>query len=143
MSCVLKVSPNSHSFFFFSWRFDIYRKVPKDLTQPTVTGAVISIICVGFMLLLFFLEFFHYLSGELWVPIKKCGYMGKYYTMKISHNLLCCVIGKKILAVQMYTCFSWKWLFQCSRVTCWQPRWDNWEDSCVHKSGAASHQMWM
>lgn len=55
--------------FLFLWRFDIYRKVPKDLTQPTVTGAVISIICVTFMLLLLFLEFFHYLSGELWVYI--------------------------------------------------------------------------
>ena len=55
------------SFSFPSTRFDIYRKVPKDLTQPTVTGAVISILCVAFILLLLFLEFFHFLSGELWV----------------------------------------------------------------------------
>ncbi|VDP18148.1 unnamed protein product [Soboliphyme baturini] len=34
-------------------RFDIYRKVPKDLTQPTITGAIISICCVMFILLLF------------------------------------------------------------------------------------------
>ena len=33
-------------------RFDIYRKIPKDLTQPTNTGAVVSISCVGFILLL-------------------------------------------------------------------------------------------
>ncbi|XP_076054131.1 endoplasmic reticulum-Golgi intermediate compartment protein 1-like [Oratosquilla oratoria] len=46
-------------------RFDIYRKVPKDLTQPTVTGAIISIACVSFMLLLFASEFMHFFSGEL------------------------------------------------------------------------------
>jgi len=46
-------------------RFDIYRKVPKDLTQPTITGAVISISCVVFMLGLFTFELFHYLSGSV------------------------------------------------------------------------------
>lgn len=25
---------------FVSYRFDVYRKVPKDLTEPTLTGAV-------------------------------------------------------------------------------------------------------
>ena len=33
-------------------RMDIYRKVPKDLTQPTVTGAVVSICCVVFIVLM-------------------------------------------------------------------------------------------
>lgn len=56
---------NMGLFNFDVRRFDIYRKVPKDLTQPTVTGAVISILCVAFILLLLFLEFFHFLSGEL------------------------------------------------------------------------------
>lgn len=46
-------------------RFDIYRKVPKDLTQPTVTGAIISISCVVFMLGLFTSELFHFLNGSL------------------------------------------------------------------------------
>ncbi|XP_066975721.1 endoplasmic reticulum-Golgi intermediate compartment protein 1-like [Macrobrachium rosenbergii] len=46
-------------------RFDIYRKVPKDLTQPTLTGAVISICCILFMLLLFTSELIHFLSGEI------------------------------------------------------------------------------
>jgi len=30
-------------------RMDIYRKVPKDLTQPTVTGAIVSICCILFI----------------------------------------------------------------------------------------------
>jgi len=46
-------------------RFDIYRKVPKDLTQPTITGAIISISCVVFMLALFTSELSHYLDGEV------------------------------------------------------------------------------
>ncbi|XP_069186083.1 endoplasmic reticulum-Golgi intermediate compartment protein 1-like [Procambarus clarkii] len=53
---------------FFSFdvrRLDIYRKVPKDLTQPTITGAVISVTCITFMLILFTSELLHFLSGEL------------------------------------------------------------------------------
>uniref|UniRef100_A0A4W5KCK3 Uncharacterized protein n=1 Tax=Hucho hucho TaxID=62062 RepID=A0A4W5KCK3_9TELE len=30
---------------FSSIRLDIYRKVPKDLTQPTYTGAVGEVLC--------------------------------------------------------------------------------------------------
>ncbi|XP_071545931.1 endoplasmic reticulum-Golgi intermediate compartment protein 1-like [Panulirus ornatus] len=46
-------------------RLDFYRKVPKDLTQPTITGAVISITCITFMLTLFISELLHFLSGEI------------------------------------------------------------------------------
>lgn len=46
-------------------KLDIYRKVPKDLTQPTVTGAVISISCITFMLVLFMSELWHFVSGEI------------------------------------------------------------------------------
>ncbi|XP_042229979.1 endoplasmic reticulum-Golgi intermediate compartment protein 1-like [Homarus americanus] len=46
-------------------RLDIYRKVPKDLTQPTLTGAVISVTCITFMLILFTSELLHFLSGEI------------------------------------------------------------------------------
>ncbi|XP_042893444.1 endoplasmic reticulum-Golgi intermediate compartment protein 1-like [Penaeus japonicus] len=52
-------------FSFDVRRLDIYRKVPKDLTQPTITGAVISVTCMTFMLLLFTSEFLHFLSGEI------------------------------------------------------------------------------
>ncbi|XP_025094806.1 endoplasmic reticulum-Golgi intermediate compartment protein 1-like isoform X1 [Pomacea canaliculata] len=46
-------------------RFDIYRKVPKDLTQPTCTGAVISICSVLFILFLFFSELLLFISHEV------------------------------------------------------------------------------
>ncbi|MCL4125249.1 UNVERIFIED_CONTAM: hypothetical protein GTU68_009411 [Idotea baltica] len=46
-------------------RLDIYRKIPKDLTQPTATGAVISIMCMAFMFLLFSSELLHFMSGEV------------------------------------------------------------------------------
>lgn len=46
-------------------RLDIYRKIPKDLTQPTVTGAVISILSCGFICILFLSELVSYLSPEL------------------------------------------------------------------------------
>lgn len=52
-------------FSFDVRRLDIYRKVPKDLTQPTTTGAVISIGCVTFMLFLFTSELMHFLSGQV------------------------------------------------------------------------------
>lgn len=46
-------------------RLDVYRKVPKDLTQPTVTGAIISICCCLFMAVLFFSELSVFLSTEI------------------------------------------------------------------------------
>jgi len=46
-------------------RFDIYRKVPKDLTQPTITGAIISVFCVFFMTFLFLFELKQYFEVEI------------------------------------------------------------------------------
>lgn len=46
-------------------RLDIYRKVPKDLTQPTVGGAVISICCVVFMTVLFVSELIDFITPEI------------------------------------------------------------------------------
>jgi len=46
-------------------RFDIYRKVPKDLTQPTLTGALISIIGVLFIIFLMTTEFLSFLQTEI------------------------------------------------------------------------------
>ncbi|GFQ87072.1 endoplasmic reticulum-Golgi intermediate compartment protein 1 [Trichonephila clavata] len=43
-------------------RFDIYRKIPKDLTQPTLTGAVISVCCCCFICILFISEFLHFIN---------------------------------------------------------------------------------
>ncbi|XP_030428353.1 endoplasmic reticulum-Golgi intermediate compartment protein 1 isoform X1 [Gopherus evgoodei] len=47
------------------WRFDIYRKVPKDLTQPTYTGAIISVCCCLFILFLFLSELTGFIATEI------------------------------------------------------------------------------
>lgn len=46
-------------------KLDIYRKVPKDLTQPTTSGALISIACVLFMTILFLSELIDFLTPEI------------------------------------------------------------------------------
>uniref|UniRef100_A0A674H3A2 Endoplasmic reticulum-Golgi intermediate compartment protein n=1 Tax=Taeniopygia guttata TaxID=59729 RepID=A0A674H3A2_TAEGU len=46
-------------------RFDIYRKVPKDLTQPTYTGAIISVCCCLFILFLFLSELTGFIATEI------------------------------------------------------------------------------
>ncbi|GAB6023900.1 hypothetical protein CHUAL_008635 [Chamberlinius hualienensis] len=46
-------------------RFDIYRKVPKDLTQPTLTGAFISVCCCLFIVFLFLAEFASFINPEM------------------------------------------------------------------------------
>lgn len=46
-------------------RFDIYRKIPKDLTQPTVTGAVISICCVLFICLMLLTEMLWFIAPDV------------------------------------------------------------------------------
>ncbi|XP_074643996.1 endoplasmic reticulum-Golgi intermediate compartment protein 1-like [Tubulanus polymorphus] len=46
-------------------RFDIYRKVPKDLTQPTTTGACISIISCLIMASLFAWEIYDFIDVDL------------------------------------------------------------------------------
>ncbi len=59
----------------FYCRFDIYRKVPKDLTQPTLTGACISLCSVLFILYLFVSELLAFIIPEMlvfyaeWQPI--------------------------------------------------------------------------
>ncbi|KAM4892636.1 endoplasmic reticulum-Golgi intermediate compartment protein 1 isoform 6-T10 [Sylvia borin] len=45
--------------------FDIYRKVPKDLTQPTYTGAIISVCCCLFILFLFLSELSGFIATEI------------------------------------------------------------------------------
>lgn len=46
-------------------RLDIYRKIPKDLTQSTLTGAAISICCCCFMAYLFLSEFLVFINTEI------------------------------------------------------------------------------
>ncbi|XP_040301045.1 endoplasmic reticulum-Golgi intermediate compartment protein 1 isoform X2 [Herpailurus yagouaroundi] len=86
----------------FPLRFDIYRKVPKDLTQPTYTGAIISICCCLFILFLFLSELTGFITtevvNELYVddPDKDSG--GKIdVSLNISlPNLHCELVGLDI-----------------------------------------------
>nr|XP_012316571.1 endoplasmic reticulum-Golgi intermediate compartment protein 1 isoform X3 [Aotus nancymaae] len=85
-----------------SFKFDIYRKVPKDLTQPTYTGAIISICCCLFILFLFLSELTGFITtevvNELYVddPDKDSG--GKIdVSLNISlPNLHCELVGLDI-----------------------------------------------
>lgn len=58
-------------------KFDVYRKLPQDLTEPTVSGAVVSVVACSFMFLLFLSELNTYLtistSTEMFVDINRGG----------------------------------------------------------------------
>ena len=56
---------DTFSLFIIIIRFDIYRKVPKDLTQPTLTGACISLCSVAFMTYLFLSELAAFIIPEM------------------------------------------------------------------------------
>ncbi|XP_078589064.1 endoplasmic reticulum-Golgi intermediate compartment protein 1-like [Branchiostoma floridae x Branchiostoma japonicum] len=46
-------------------RFDIYRKIPKDLTQPTLTGALVSILSGMFIVFLLLSEFHAFIMSDI------------------------------------------------------------------------------
>ncbi|XP_070540553.1 endoplasmic reticulum-Golgi intermediate compartment protein 1-like isoform X2 [Ptychodera flava] len=46
-------------------RFDIYRKIPKDLTQPTMAGAMVSICSMIFIVFLLLSEFTSFIAPDV------------------------------------------------------------------------------
>ncbi|XGW32439.1 hypothetical protein V3C99_017186 [Haemonchus contortus] len=46
-------------------KLDIYRKVPKDLTEPTLAGAIISIVCVVFISFMLFNDVLEYINIDI------------------------------------------------------------------------------
>lgn len=82
-------------------RFDVYRKVPKDLTQPTLTGACISICSVLFILFLFLSELSlfitHDVVSELTVedPVKHSEKIPVFINLTLP-NLNCKYLGLDI-----------------------------------------------
>lgn len=46
-------------------RLDIYRKIPKDLTQPTLTGAVVSVCCSVFIVFMLVTEFWYFITPDI------------------------------------------------------------------------------
>ncbi len=45
-------------------RFDVFRKMPKDLTEPTFCGALVSFVCTFILVMLVFSEFQAYWQVE-------------------------------------------------------------------------------
>ncbi|PAA87444.1 hypothetical protein BOX15_Mlig017085g1 [Macrostomum lignano] len=78
-------------FQFDIQRFDIYRKIPKDLTQPTRTGAIISIATITFCLYLLLSEFSSYLDteikSEVYIddPVKSYEFIPVYINISVLH----------------------------------------------------------
>jgi len=46
-------------------RLDVYRKVPKDLTQATFSGAIVSICCMVFIVLMLMVELLWFISPDI------------------------------------------------------------------------------
>ena len=51
---------------YLSFRFDVYRKIPQDLTEPTLSGAIISLLCIVSIVVLLVIELNDYLSTEMY-----------------------------------------------------------------------------
>lgn len=51
------------------FRLDVYRKIPQDLTEATLTGAIISLTCIVLIIFLFIVELKDYLTPEMWAGI--------------------------------------------------------------------------
>lgn len=81
-------------------RLDIYRKVPKDLTQPTLTGAAISVGCVIFIVCLLVSELASFLTldivSELYVDDPQGGDKVPVYIKAYLPNMECQYLGMDI-----------------------------------------------
>jgi hypothetical protein len=57
--------------------FDVYRKLPQDLTEATMSGAIVSITSTLIMLILFITEFNEFLkvqtASEMFIDINRGG----------------------------------------------------------------------
>lgn len=81
-------------------RFDIYRKVPKDLTQPTTAGAAISVICSLFIFFLFISELASFIAvdvaSELYVDDPQSGSKIPVYLEISLPKMACDYVGLDI-----------------------------------------------
>ena len=46
-------------------KFDIYRKLPKDLTQATLSGGIVSICCIVFITFMLMTELLWFISPDV------------------------------------------------------------------------------
>jgi len=77
--------------------FDVYRKLPQDLTEPTMSGALVSIISTVFMLILFITEFNEFLKvqtvSEMFIDINRGGDKLRVNIDLYFPNLICDLVS--------------------------------------------------
>jgi len=83
---------------------DIFRRVPKDLTEATYTGAIISVCCLITIALLFFGEVASYISPRIHsdmvvAPMNRYGERLKVFMDINFHKLPCAALSLDILDV--------------------------------------------
>lgn len=76
-------------------RFDIYRKIPKDLTQPTNTGGTISICCIFFIVYLLIAELYSFMLPEIVSQLYVHNQVGNSSDGKMPVHLDITVYGTK------------------------------------------------
>eukprot|EP00744_Colponema_vietnamica_P005440 GILI01007973.1.p1 GENE.GILI01007973.1~~GILI01007973.1.p1 ORF type:complete len:356 (+),score=101.40 GILI01007973.1:82-1068(+) len=76
---------------------DVYRKVPSDLTEPTISGAAVSVLSGTFIVILFFSELFAYLSvqtqSEMFIDVNRGGEKLRINIDVTLHRLPCSIVG--------------------------------------------------
>ena len=86
----------------FLKKFDFYRQVPSDLTEPTTPGAVISITCGIAMLFLLVSELVSFLSlaekSEMFVQQEEGGKLRLHFNMTFP-KMPCCVYSLDVLDI--------------------------------------------
>ncbi|KRX08122.1 hypothetical protein PPERSA_01667 [Pseudocohnilembus persalinus] len=77
--------------------FDVYRKLPQDLTQPTLSGALVSIISTLIMITLFLTEFSAFLevneTSEMFVDYSRSEQKLQVNLDLVFYNLPCDIVS--------------------------------------------------
>lgn len=77
----------------FLQRLDIYRKVPQDLTEPTTSGAIISLVCVLVIISLLVVELKHFMALEMYVLL--CELMSFCYCYAYNYSFTCLLLKRE------------------------------------------------
>ncbi|KAG5470799.1 hypothetical protein LSCM1_02049 [Leishmania martiniquensis] len=85
-------------------RTDFFRRIPKDLTESTTAGSIISIACVVVMVLLFFGEVISYVSPRIQSDMIILSALDEKSTLKVSMDITfpkmpCAILTLDILDV--------------------------------------------
>jgi len=75
--------------------FDVYRDIPKELTEQTFTGAIVSVLSIMAMVYLFLAEFWNFLTPELHFQM----YVDSHIDTGNSHAMLRININISVPAV--------------------------------------------